>query len=380
MHSVLHVLPTMDPRAGGPPVVADRLAGLAFENGFSARVIAAGQAIENVEYETILLNRQVGVLSPFGRSKLRAEINRADIVHLHTLWSPLVGSAAQVARSMGKPYVLAPHGMLDPWSMKQKAIKKRLYWYVVERSTAAGAAVLLFTTQDERRLAAKAVSLDAPSEIIPLGGDVAPAKREVLAAEFFDSHPELVGRSLLVFLGRLHEKKRPEVLIKAMPDILHGRPDASALFVGGGDEGLERSLRELAASLGIEKSIVFLGHRTGREKWQALAASSVFVLPSQQENFGISVVEALRLGLPVIITKSVNIWLDVVQAKAGFAVDEVEIPKSISNTVLDLLNSAAQLRAMSQSAKELAEEKFDWRTCAASTCALYRETLGKPDG
>lgn len=372
---VLHVIPTMDPIAGGPPVVADRLAALASGNGFSARVLTAVGAGECGAYETVTLNGQIEALTPRGRSKLAAEIERADVVHLHTLWSPLVGAAARVARAVGKPYVLAPHGMLDPWSMKQKALKKRLYWAAVEGSTARGAAALLFTTEDERALALSTVTVSTPAEVIPLGADAPPASREELAAEFAAAHPGYAGRPIMVFLGRLHAKKRPEALVEAMPEILQTCPDALALFVGGGAADFERQLGQRAADLDITGSVAFLGHLNGREKWQALAAGTVFVLASQQENFAIAAVEALGIGLPVLLTRTVNIWEAVDTAGAGVVLQDGDLPGGIARAAIRLLADDAVRSAMSRNAARLAREKFDWAQCAERTCALYRRLL-----
>jgi len=323
----------------------------------------------------VTLNGQFESLTLVGRARLATEIERADVVHLHTLWSPLVGAAARVARSLGKPYVLAPHGMLDPWSMKQKALKKRLYWATVEGWTARGAAALLFTTENERDLAMASVDIKAPAEVIALGADAPPASRAVLAKEFLSVHSDLAGRPIVIFLGRLHGKKRPEALIEAMPAILAERPDALAVFVGAGEQDCEQQLRRLAAELGVAGAVVFLGHRNGREKWQALAAASAFVLASQQENFAIAAVEALAMGLPVLLTRSVNIWSEVERARAGFIIDDVAIPASIAREIHRILSDDALGDALSQNAIRLARKKFDWRICAKRTCALYRSLV-----
>ncbi|MBM9594020.1 glycosyltransferase [Roseitranquillus sediminis] len=375
---VLHVTPYLDAAAGGPPVVVERLAEGADPNGYAARILTSAALTED---GGAALGRRHGVAvvpsqarAIFGSGQRRvAEIVRAvDIVHLHTLWSPLVAAAAAAARRAGVPYVLSPHGMAAPWSTRQKSLRKRIYWGLVERRTVANAARVVFTSAAERDQATL-LEAGARTAVIPLGADAPPAPRAELAAAFLAEHPDLVGRPLLLFLGRLHPKKRPEALVAAMPAILTAVPNAVLLFVGGGERRIVQALTRQAQELGLGSSVRLLGPRTGVCKWRVLAAASLFTLPSQQENFAIAAAEALRSGVPVLTTRQVDIWQEIVAADAGRALDETDIVGSIAREVVALLGDGAAAAAMSENAVRLAESTFTWHRCAERTHVLYDE-------
>jgi len=211
--------------------------------------------------------------------------------------------------------------------------------------------------------------------VIPLGADIPPAKRTALAAGFFREHPELDGHPIMVYLGRLHPKKRPEAIIDAMPGLLAAVPDARAVFVGTGDKKTTGSLHARVHARGVAHAVSFLGQLTGLAKWQALAAATAFVLPSRQENFAIAVAEALRIGVPVLITRSVNIWREIHAADCGILLNESELSTSIAAAMTRLVAEPTLATSMSRNATTLAEGKFTWERCARAMHALYDDVL-----
>lgn len=381
MRRVLHVTPYLTPEAGGPPVVVERLADHAAEAGWAAGILTTaeltgdhGAALRRARPEATVLPSQRAALTQ--RGAVARAVAGADILHLHTLWSPLCAMAARAARAARMPYVLSPHGMLDPWSMRQKAAKKRLYWRLVEGRMARGAARIVYTTAAERDLAVRSVGAIGESAVIPLGADAPPGPRDALADAFAKAHPDLAGTPLIVFLGRLHPKKRPEAMVAALPALRAEVPEATLAFVGTGEA--EAALRQQAQALGVADAVAVLGQRTGAAKWQALAAADLFVLPSRQENFAIAVAEALRIGLPVLLTRSVNIWQEVTEAGAGVALDEADLPASIATEAARLLRDPARREAMGKRAEALAARAFTWPECTRRTCALYDDILARP--
>lgn len=376
---VVHVTPYMEPSAGGPIVAVERLAAAASRNGYSSIIITTeemaqqnGSSLRSKFQGAIIFSSQKSVFTRAAQKKIRDAVEAADILHLHTMWSPLVGMSARQAKKSNTPYVLSPHGMLDPYSMAQKAFKKKAYLRMFEYSTIENAASILFTAKEERRLAAPIIG-GTPFRVVSLGADSPPIQREVLQNNFFKKYPNLKHRKCAIFLGRLHEKKRPLSAIRAIGRICKTEPDARLIIVGSGPA--EAEMRTLCNDLGVERNVHFLGFLQGQRKWEALSAAQVFMLPSRQENFAIAMAEALHSGLPVLITRQVNTWQDVVNAGAGFVVDEGEIDESLANLCLELFNSDEKWQIASSAARDLASHAYSWAESCRRTYSLYDKVI-----
>src|SRR5262249_49668397 len=147
------------------------------------------------------------VLSRTGAAKINAHVRQADIVHVHTLWSPLNVSARHACLRHDRPYVLMPHGMLDPYSLSVKALKKSAYLQLFERHNIAHAQRMMYTTLEEERLADLSGLRLPPGELVPLGASASSASRRELRDQFLARFPLAEGKRSLLFLGRIHPKK-----------------------------------------------------------------------------------------------------------------------------------------------------------------------------
>ena len=253
-----------------------------------------------------------------------------DAVIIHGLWQYSSFGVWRALRGTTTPYFVFPHGMLDPWFNRTyplKRIKKLLYWPWAEYRVLRDAAAVLFTSEEERRLARESFSPYRCNEVVVNYGTATPeVDLENARRDFANSFPQLRGKHFLLFLGRLHEKKGCELLIQAFAALRNsaGADRSLHLVIAGpcADESYLQHLKRLAATTGgdqEESPITFAGMLTGNLKWGAFAASDAFVLPSHQENFGIAVVEALACSTPVLISNKVNIWREIVNDGAGFA-------------------------------------------------------------
>lgn len=140
------------------------------------------------------------------------------------------------------------------------------------------------------------------------------------ADAFAQAWPETAGKRIVLFLGRLHEKKGCDLLVEAFARVAGADPSLHLVMAGPDDaQGLRAGLEARAAQWGVAERVTWTGMLAGEAKWSALKAAQVFALPSHQENFGIAVVEALALGVPVLISEKVNIWREIIQSGAGFA-------------------------------------------------------------
>jgi glycosyltransferase involved in cell wall biosynthesis len=168
----------------------------------------------------------------------------------------------------------------------------------------------------------------------------------------------LKGHKIILFLSRLHPKKGLDLLIQAFARHADEFSDFDLLIAGPDTVGLKQQLAKMAAGLGIQKRVHWVGMLTGDEKWGAFRSAEFFVLPSHQENFGVAVAEALALSVPVLITRKVNIWREVQSSSAGYVVlDEVdEIAKGIQYMCA---LSEVELRTMRLNARKCFLDRFN---------------------
>lgn len=235
--------------------------------------------------------------------------------HSYGTWLGMRGSAV--------PYFVYPHGMLDRWFKEAyplKHLKKVLYWRLAENQSFRDAQAILFTCEEERQLARNCFRpYECEEKVVGLGiaAPVGDSGQQVEA--FLGKYPELKGHRILLFLGRLHEKKGCDLLIKAYqslkPDQRAGEPPLHLVMAGPCADGAY--LAELKSLAGTAADITFTGMLSGDLKWGAYHAADAFILPSHQENFGIAVVEALACGAPVLISDKVNIWREIVEDGGG---------------------------------------------------------------
>lgn len=334
---ILHVIDTLSPAAGGPPEAVRQL------------VRAYGQELDGARIEVVCLDRPeepflAGIecpvhalgqkalgrfaFSPRLRRWLRTHAGRFDVLLMNGIWSypGLVVRAA--ARRAGVPYGVFAHGALDPWFNRRyplKRLKKSIYWPIQHRVLHDAAAVF-FTTAIERDLAKTSFRpSNWNSVVIPYGITDFGHSAEELAdqtEQFQQRMPALRDRRFLLFLGRIHEKKGCDLLLDAYGRVAGTFPDVDLVIAGPGQAGLQSKLQAQAENLGIANRVHWPGMIRGELKWGALRACDAFVLPSHQENFGISVVEALAAGRPVLISNQVNIWPEVEADGVGFVDDD----------------------------------------------------------
>jgi glycosyltransferase involved in cell wall biosynthesis len=307
-----------------------------------------------------------------------------DAVIVHGLWQYSSFGVWRALHGTTTPYFVFPHGMLDPWFNRAyplKRIKKLLYWPWAEYRVLRDAAVVLFTSEEERRLARESFLPYRCNEVVVnYGTAAAGVDLENARGDFSNNFPQLREKRFLLFLGRLHEKKGCELLIQAFSEIRNsaGTDRSLHLVIAGpyADESYLQHLKRLAATtMGSdreESSITFTGMLTGNLKWGAFAAAEAFVLPSHQENFGIAVVEALACSTPVLISNKVNIWREIVNDGAGFA-DEDDRAGTTRLLERWIQTSAAERETMRAAARTCFEGRFEINRAVDSLLQVLEE-------
>jgi glycosyltransferase involved in cell wall biosynthesis len=390
---VLHVIASADPRSGGPIQGVITGAEVWRRHGHERHVLsldppsapwiaAARMKIFPIGADDPVA-RWVGRHVPISRYAysprlvpwLRQNAGDYDAIIVNGLWNYASLGAWRALRRGANPYFVFTHGMLDPWfnrAFPVKTLFKRLYWLLFEHRVLRDARGVLFTAEEERRLAQQSFKpYVARDYVVGYGarrpeGDAAAQK-----ADFFARAPELKGRNFILFLSRIHEKKGVDLLIRAFAPITNEFPDVDLVIAGPDQSGLKAGLAARADRLGVGGRIHWPGMLSGDAKWGAFRAADFFALPSHQENFGIVVAEALSLGTPVLITDKVNIWREVEAGAAGVVVnDDVAGVERGLRQMCAL--SPPEREAMSQAARKTFDARFDLDANAMDLLALLR--------
>jgi glycosyltransferase involved in cell wall biosynthesis len=269
--------------------------------------------------------------------------------------------------------------MLDPWFRRQyplKHAKKWLYWPWADYRVLRDARAVLFTSEEERLQARESFWLyRAKERVVAYGTSGPPADSASALKTFHAQFPQLRGKRFLIFLGRIHEKKGCDLLIRAFAEQTSRQGDLMLVMAGPDQTGWAVSLKETARQLGVAERIEWIGMVRGDLKWGALHASEAFVLPSHQENFGIAVVEALACAKPVLISNKVNIWREIEQDGAGIVAADTQAGTH------QLLQAWAKLsdsdrQAMGQSAARTFRHRYTVDAMAESLITLFGQTTG----
>lgn len=295
-------------------------------------------------------------------AELRATVSGVDVVHIHGLWNRVVWAAAGIARRAGVPYVLSPRGMLDSGSLRHHRWRKRLVYPVMDRRAVAGASLIHATSDQE----AAGIARWAPSAgiaVIPNGIDPQPRgsgiSRQGLGV------PE--GVPLVVSVARLHPVKRLDLLIDAFVKVSTSDPRARLVVAGPDERGLRQGLEARAGR--HRAAITWLGAVDETRRDALLQHASVLVMCSDSESFGLSVVEAMRAAVPVVVTDTCG-WARVAEEGAGLVVPQssLEIAEGIRQVLADPMRAAA----MGARGRALVGREFNWAAIANRFMAAYQ--------
>lgn len=298
------------------------------------------------------LPKPVRRFGPAEVRRLADEIAACDVVHLHGPWESTNVQIAEIARKVGRPYVVSTHGMMDDWCMAQGAMKKRFYVAWRTRPMLEGAARVLFTAEGEKMQGLRwCPGAASRAEVLPLlfdFDDFRDLPGAALARERFE--PLRTDGPIVLFLSRLHPKKGVETLIDACSILKREQFRFRLIIAGTGEASYEEALKRRAIDSGLSDRTYFLGMVTGREKVSLFEAADVSVLPTSQENWGFVILESLAAGTPVVTTKGVDIWPEL-QAGGGTLITEPG-PHSVADGVRELLEHPERAASMGLAGRE----------------------------
>ena len=383
---VMHVIANLDPRHGGPSGMLPDMCRALANRGHSIEIVAtdaygsgrwrtsprppeAGQL--SVQYFPAQWPRRFEASWPMIPWLGRA-IPGFDLVHIHSLYLFHTSVAAYWCRHYGVPYIMRPHGTLDPYLRRKSRTRKAVYDRLFERRNLDCAAAIHYTSQGELDLV-RPLGLASPGIVAPLGVDIAQFSTPRRRGAFRKRHPHLAEKQLVVFLGRLTPKKGLDLLAQAFARVASRFPDAHLVIAGPDDEGYGPQVRAFLSQAGVEQRTTMTGMLVGEDKMALLADTDVWVLPSYTENFGVAVVEALARGLPIVISDKVNICSRIAAARAGLvtACDA----EAFAEAVCQVLSDAALGRGLGRAGRKLARSEFSWEAAAEKLEAAYYRTL-----
>ncbi len=372
---VLHVIPSVGPQRGGPSVAVGAMCRALGEAGAEARIVCTndnGDGVLDVPTGEWTLHEGVPTwfferhetgwraLREFqiGRGFagwLSAQAEEWDILHIHALFSHLSSSAMRIARRRRIPYVVRPLGVLEAYSLRRSAWKKRLFLKLFDAAGLRGASAIHLTSRREREVSL--IPGSAPRWVIPLGVDI-PATVSI---------GKKTGPLRIVFLSRWHEKKRIGVLLEALGSLREW--DWQLELAGTGEESLVADVHRRVVELGLDGRVSFPGFVSGATKAGVLDGGDLFVLPSASENFGIAVAEAMAHGLPCVVTRHVALSDEIAAAEAGWVCGDSA--SELAGVLRGAISDREECLRRGERARQLVMKHFSWASCAEALLAGY---------
>lgn len=291
-----------------------------------------------------------------------------DVVHQHGIWKATSVGVSAWRRRTGRPVMISPRGMLDPWALENSGGKKRLAGRLYERANILNATALHALSEAEAK-AIRAYHPGSRIDLIPNGTDLPNDVSPVLRPAFLPDD----GRKTLLFIGRIHPKKGITELVMAFSRLKNTRPDLAAqwriVIAGWDDGGHEDAVVRSIAERGLIGDVVLPGALYSADKDAALRHADAFVLPSHSEGLPMSVLEAWAYRLPVLMTDACNL-------PEGFAEDAAYRVSLCPDEFLSDLTralSAGDLAARGAAGRALVADRFNWAEIARRHETVYRE-------
>lgn len=350
------------PDYGGPAFSVSRLATALAEAGAEVGLWASDQSTAVTPLLPVgcsvqrIIGTEAQALDRFGET---------DILHDNGIWLPHNHRLAVLAERRGITRVVSTRGMLEPWALSHKRLKKRLAWHLYQRRD-LGHARCHHTTAEAEARNVQNLQLGVPIVTVPNGIDV-PEERP----RFCGSGTKKAVRRTALFLGRIYPVKGLPMLIEAWARVL---PEGWFLRIAGPDEaGHQKQVERAVLAAGLGEVISFTGPILHQMKKSAFFDAELFVLPTHSESFGIVVAEALAHGLPVLTTTAAP-WSILTKTGCGWWVDATVdgIAEGLRQaTILD----SETLRSMGAKGRALVSAKFGWKRIAELMLSTYQAIL-----
>ncbi|WP_241537556.1 glycosyltransferase [Cyanobacterium aponinum] len=304
---------------------------------------------------------------------LDKNVKNYDIIHTNAVFSLPNIPAYWACQKHHIPYVITPHGMLEPWALAYKAFKKKIFYHLLEKPAMNKASGIQATASLEKDNI-KTLNLKAPIFFIPNGIYAEDFISLPSTSLFLEKFPETKNRQLILFLGRIDPKKGLDLLAPAFAKINQQFPDTHLVIAGPDNVGYLPTVKNYFQELGCLDQVTFTGMLTGEMKYSALASASIYIAPSYSEGFSMSILEGMASGLPCIFTTACNFP----EAKEAQAAKVVEVNVEEITEALSLcLSHPQEAKEMGLRAREFILNNYTWDKIAGSLISVYQEIISK---
>jgi len=370
---VIHVISSIDFSTGGPARSATLLVGGINRSSNISIELFSGYSLNPVldcfnSPKKIVKFYKINIFGFFVGLSLSSKKNDVDVFHGNGIWQMPVHQMSVFAREKKVPYIISPRGMLEPWSLSQKRIKKKLAMFLYQRQDLALAACIHATSKMEATNI-RNLGFKNPIAVIPNG---------IVIEPFLERLGVKGDKKKVLFLSRIHPKKGIELLLEAWSKVDHSvRSSWFVEIIGNGDKGYVNQLKEQIVNSNLQHEISLLGPQFGEEKQNSFLSADLFVLPTYSENFGLVVAEAMAYGLPVITTKGTP-WQELEDFNAGWWID-IGVEPLVNALSSAMTMKSEELVAMGDKGRMLVERNYNIDVVSKQMVDLYKWVLKKGD-
>lgn len=336
--------------------------------------------VEGVKVTYFAFNRSLEFLGTTGwqfsltmAKRLKRNLKDFDLVYVIGVWNHSVAVTCHYCRKYKIPYIISPRGLLYPYATGKKPWKKWPYYYFIARKDLTCANAIHYTSDNEAESCHQLLGLRNKTIVIPNGLDLSEFADLPQAQVFRRHYPDLQDKRIILFLGRISWKKGLDILIEVFNKIAKERSDTHLVIAGVDEGGYIKSVKKWVGKYGLENRVTFTGMLLGREKLAAFVDSNLFVLPSYSENFGMSVIEAMACGLPVVISNQVGVYKDI-QKNNGAVVVECNAA-SLYQGITAILDNPDLAARLTLQARKITADYFDIEKVADRMLEAFGECL-----
>lgn len=302
---------------------------------------------------------------------LLKSVAQYDLVHITAVWNFPVLAASLACRLRGVPYVISPRGTIYPETIALKStLFKKFYYQLFARSCLNHAQAIHYTAADEHQKVSQSLKLKPEAWVIPNGIEIQEFKK-IYPSSLWGYQPLAVYKPYLLFMGRISRKKGLDILVKGFSIIAAHFPQLQLVIAGPDEEGYLAEVIQMVENEALIDRVVFTGMLKGKEKILAYQKAKAFVLSSYSENFGMSVVEAMACGTPVVISDQVGIHSDVQRHHAG--VITRTNAESVADGIRSLLENPRLCNEMALAGEKLVESHYDINSVARTFINYYQK-------
>jgi glycosyltransferase involved in cell wall biosynthesis len=303
------------------------------------------------------------------------------IVHIHGVWEPILRHAMQAAYKTHTPYIIAPHGMLHPWSLSQSKFKKKLALLLGYRKLLISATAFHALNSDEATHL-RGLGMHQTCHVLPNGVFLNEIEPLPTPGSFITQLADLAGKPYILFLSRLHYKKGLDRLANAFA-IVAQKVEHLHLVIAGPDDGDQQRFEQIIDKHQLTNRVHLVGPLWDKSKYAAMQDAACFCLPSRQEGFSVAITEAMAVGVPVVISKACC-FDEVAQAGAGYVVDINDAnPQQSAELLADALQRVLDTQPnsrMRQAGRQLIKQRYTWPAIAQQSQKVYQQMVGGRHG